>query len=283
MVREPSPLNGYLGADLPTTAFEPWPTAQLHVEWGRSAAKLAAERGDAVVVVDTLTFSTTVSTAVAAGAQVIALSRAHIAQLGGADVAAQTYGVPKPALLRDEAGAKLTLSPSSVTNLTPGDRVALVSLNGADVAGSARHAPALLVGSLRNRSAVARWCATALDRGTITRVTVVAAAEQWASTLDGVDGLRPSIEDWLGAGAIAHCAADMGVVLSAEAQAAAATFVATERYGLADWLRGSTTGRELIAKGFGADVDAAADLDADHAVPKLGTDGFFAAAGRPPG
>ncbi|MFE3003100.1 2-phosphosulfolactate phosphatase [Nocardia sp. NPDC059246] len=190
--------------------------------------------------------------------------------------------MPKPALLRDEAGAKLTLSPSSVTNLTRGDRVALVSLNGADIAGNARHAPALLVGSLRNRTAVAHWCAAALDRGPITRVTVVAAAEQWASTLDGVDGLRPSIEDWLGAGAIAHCAADTGMVLSAEAQAAA-TFAAAEQYGLTNWLRESTTGRELIAKGFSADVDAAADLDADHTVPKLAPDGFFTAADFPPG
>ncbi len=39
--------------------FEPWPAAHPHVEWGSQATRLAADRGDAVVVVDTPTVSMT--------------------------------------------------------------------------------------------------------------------------------------------------------------------------------------------------------------------------------
>ncbi|MFE2081431.1 hypothetical protein ACFW92_15735, partial [Streptomyces scopuliridis] len=46
-------------SDLPNAPFDPWPTTHLHVEWGSQAAQLAADRGDTVVGVDTLTFSTT--------------------------------------------------------------------------------------------------------------------------------------------------------------------------------------------------------------------------------
>ena len=54
------------------TEFDPWPDAQLHLDWGLDAARLAAERGDAVVIVDALSFSTTVVMAVALGAEVLA-------------------------------------------------------------------------------------------------------------------------------------------------------------------------------------------------------------------
>ncbi|WP_315770701.1 hypothetical protein [Rhodococcoides kroppenstedtii] len=40
------------------------------------------------------------------------------------------------------------------------------------------------------------------------------------------------------------------------------------------------TGRELVEKGFGADVGAAANIDEDYTVPMLAEDGFFTAAGR---
>ncbi|MGW3952279.1 2-phosphosulfolactate phosphatase [Streptomyces sp. NPDC004752] len=267
-------------SDLPSAPFEPWPTAQLHVEWGRQAARLAADRGDAVVVVDTLTFSTTVTMAVGRGAAVLALSRAEVARLGGPDGVARTYRVPPPALTRDRTDAKLTLSPSSVGNIVGGDEVALTSLNGAEIVRSARHAEVLLAGCLRNRTAVAQWCAHALTSGAVRRVTIIAAAERWSSVLDLTEGMRPGIEDWLGAGAIAAAAAARGVSLSTEAKAAASTYAVAERDGLDGWLRGSTTGRELIQKSFGPDIDEAARLDHDETVPRLDDRGFFLSADR---
>ncbi|MFE2500074.1 2-phosphosulfolactate phosphatase [Streptomyces scopuliridis] len=268
-------------SDLPNAPFDPWPTTHLHVEWGSQAAQLAADRGDTVVVVDTLTFSTTVTMAVSRGAAVLALSHAEVARLGGPDGVAQTYQVAPPALTQDGTDAKLTLSPSSVGNLISGDQVALTSINDADIVRSARHAAVLLAGCLRNRTAVARWCADALTGGVIRRVTVIAAASRWSSTLDLTDGMRPSVEDWLGAGAIAAAAEALGVSLSTEAKAAASTYAVAERDGLERWLRGSTTGREMIQKNFAPDIDEAARLDLDDTVPRLDSRGFFVTSDHP--
>lgn len=274
-------MHEFGASDLPRAPFEPWPAAHLHVEWGSQAAQLAADRGDAVVVVDTLTFSTTVTMAVSRGAAVLALSRAEVARLGGPDGVAQTYQVAPPALTQGGTDAYLTLSPSSVGNVACGDRVALTSINGADIVRSARHATMLLAGCLRNRSAVARWCASALTGDVIPRVTVIAAASRWSSMLTVPEGMRPSVEDWLGAGAIAAAAAALGVSLSTEAKVAALTYAVAERDGLDRWLRGSISGREMIQKNFASDIDEAARLDLDDTVPRLDGQGFFVTSDHP--
>lgn len=43
--------------------FDAWPDEQVHLEWGVTGAALAAERGDAVAVIDVLSFLTTMSIA----------------------------------------------------------------------------------------------------------------------------------------------------------------------------------------------------------------------------
>ena len=78
--------------------FDPWPDAELHVEWGQAAALLAAARGDAVVIIDVLSFSTTVSLAVDRGASVLALSRKEIDELGGPDAVAVRFDARSPAV-----------------------------------------------------------------------------------------------------------------------------------------------------------------------------------------
>ena len=95
---------------------------------------------------------------------------------------------------------------------------------------------------------------------------MIAAGEQWP---DG--GLRPSVEDLIGAGAI--LTASDPATLSPEARAAVAAF-RTVRARLDAALGESASGRELVAAGFGVDVQLAAELDATDIVPVL-VDGAF--------
>ncbi|WP_141277680.1 2-phosphosulfolactate phosphatase [Pseudonocardia hydrocarbonoxydans] len=80
----------------------------------------------------------------------------------------------------------------------------------------------------------------------------MAAGERWA---DGA--MRVAVEDAPGAGAIAASLDDR----SPEADAAVDLFVAARARGLRGVLGGLASGRELVADGFGADVDLAAELD----------------------
>jgi 2-phosphosulfolactate phosphatase len=235
--------------------FDPWPDVDVHVEWGEIGAREASARGHTVVVVDVLSFSTTVTMAIERGGRVMALGRGETAPL-------DTYALAKD---RRDDDARLTLSPASTARVRPGDRLALWSANGAAVVAACRSAPCVILGCLRNRTAAAAACRDAAH------VTVVACAERWSSVGIG-HGVRPSLEDWLGAGAIVS-ALD-GRTRSPEAAAAAETFeLGRER--ITEWLEGCTSGRELIAKGFPEDVALAAQLDDCAVVPTLAPDGFF--------
>jgi 2-phosphosulfolactate phosphatase len=241
--------------------FDPWPDAEVHVEWGEIGAREAGVRGNTVVVVDVLSFSTTVTMTVERGGRVMALGRGETAPV-------DTYALAKD---RRDADARLTLSPASTARVRRGDRLALWSANGAAVVAACRDAPTVLVACFRNRTAAAAACAAAA------RVTVVACAERWSSVGIG-HGVRPCLEDWLGAGAIVN--ALEGRTRSPEAEAAATTFE-HGRDRITQWLQTCTSGRELIAKGFPDDVDFAAQLDVSDVVPRLARDGFFDATSSP--
>ena len=84
--------------------------------------------------------------------------------------------------------------------------------------------------------------------------------ERWP---DG--GLRPAIEDLLGAGAVLEA---LGAEGSPEAQIAREAYRnAGDR--LPDLIRGSVSGRELIDAGWAADVETAMALNASMAAPLL--------------
>jgi 2-phosphosulfolactate phosphatase len=119
----------------------------------------------------------------------------------------------------------------------------------------------VVAGCLRNAAAVATGV------GTKETIVVIAAGERWD---DGT--LRPAIEDFLGAGAV--IASIPAKSRSPEAQVAANAFLAAESL-LGETVRGSMSGRELIDRGFAADVELAADLNASTTFPLL-TQGVFA-------
>jgi 2-phosphosulfolactate phosphatase len=226
---------------------------RVHIEWGATGAAALAPQCPVVVVCDVLSFSTTVSVAVAGGACI----RPHPWKDASAAALAEQVG----GLLAGARGSDVSLSPVSMRKVAAGTVVVLPSPNGAMCSlAAAGHGATVVAGCLRNAGAVARWCAA---RGV--DVGLVAAGEQWP---DGT--LRPAYEDWIGAGLIAADLADIAQ-LSPEAEAAA--LASQRRRPLAE----VASGVELVDAGFGEDVDAAEEIDADDVVPVL-VDGQFGAA-----
>ena len=107
--------------------FEPWPDSSVHVEWGATGAALAADRGDVVVVVDVLSFSTTLSVAVSRDFTCLVYSAAEIESLGGPAMAGIRLGARPLSKRRTFDPGQVSLSPASLLDAEPGqDRKAHV-------------------------------------------------------------------------------------------------------------------------------------------------------------
>jgi 2-phosphosulfolactate phosphatase len=252
-----------------------WPGRQVHVEWGRAGLEQATARGDGIVIVDVLSFSTLVALVTERGAVVRALAPDDIAALGGRDAVARRFEAYVAGEKRGDAEARVTLSPSSATRVEADDRLVVPSLNGGMLTSNAAAAPFAIVACLRNAVAVGRFVAAALRLGLVDRVTIVAAGEQWKQTYVGRERSRVATEDWLGAGAIAAECRARDASLSSEAELAARSYEAS-RHDLHAVVATSVTGRELIDIGFDSDVALAASVGVDGGVPWLQRDGFIA-------
>ena len=228
-------------------------------EWGMAGVEAWRSRASAFVIVDVLSFSTAVSIAVDRGATIIPFpygdpdtAASAAARLGA--VAAS----PRRAL-----GGQLSLSPSSLRQLDRGARVLLPSPNGSRLSLGTGEVPTIC-GSLRNISAVAEAAREVAKDGVI---AVIAAGERWPD-----ESLRPCVEDWLGAGAIIEA---LDGIETPEATLARLSF----SVGVEDinaLVRGSISGRELIDRGFEADVDIALEVESSASIPIL-TDGAYRA------
>ncbi|WES62944.1 2-phosphosulfolactate phosphatase [Microbacter sp. GSS18] len=163
-----------------------------------------------------------------------------------------------------------------------GERVLLdddahaVSLNGAPIVGRAAETAGLvMLGCLRNASAVAQAIADEQDRrGERTSVAVIAAGERIGSDVHAP--VRFAVEDLLGAGAVIDALAEHGIDhTSPEAAAAGESF-----RGLGGSMRhliaASGSGQELIGLGEQDDVLHATEVDVDVTVPVLDA-GYFRA------
>jgi 2-phosphosulfolactate phosphatase len=247
-------------SDVGDGAFEPWPAASVHVEWGHTGAALAAERGDLCVIVDVLSFSTTMAIATEAGGVALAYSGAELDAMGGPSSAERQLRAVVIGKERAFVPGRYTLSPASLRSVSAGERIVFTSLNGAASTAAAEASPEVLIGSLRNRTATAAAVAAHLRDTTAARCTIVACGEQWTSH-SSHSGLRPAAEDWLGAGAIARELRNAGFDLSVEAELAASAFDQASAH-LARMLSECVSGRELIERGFAEDVALAAEIDA---------------------
>lgn len=233
---------------------------ECRIEWGKRGAREAAERGDITIIVDVLSFSSTVVSAVNKGAIIYPYPPNLDGKLYAKKLGAEYI------LGRKEAAiiGRPTLSPVSFNEQHINQKYVLSSLNGAFCSWIATKVPALLIGSLLNFSAVAN-VANQLREQTNANITVIPCGELWNEMRENEDGLRPSIEDYLGAGAVLSV---LNGTKSPEAEVCIGAFLhSKDRIKELLWECGS--GRELRQKGFEEDVLHCSQMNFYNTVPVL--------------
>ncbi|MGG3564805.1 2-phosphosulfolactate phosphatase [Neobacillus rhizosphaerae] len=238
---------------------------ECRVEWGRRGAREAAERGDIIIIVDVLSFSSTVISALRKGAIIYPYPRT----LDGKKFAEKIGG--EFILGRVEAAriGSPTLSPVSFSKDHTNKKYVLTSLNGANCTWIASQVPSLLIGSLLNAESVAA-AANHLQKQTRANITVIPCGEQWESSKEYEDTLRPAIEDYLGAGAILSY---LEGKKSPEAELCMTSFLHSKDK-LNDLIWDCGSGRELRGRGYEADVNHCCRLNVYQTVPLLNKDHF---------
>ncbi|MFJ9316134.1 2-phosphosulfolactate phosphatase [Pimelobacter simplex] len=221
---EPAPASDTEGVAAARARAHAQAGRQVRLEWGPTGGAAISADADIAVVVDVLSFTTTLTIATARG------TRVH--PFAWKDERAAAYARERDAVLavgRFEArelghgggrgsgrgggrghggrvAAPPSLSPAQLLDAVPVPRLVLPSPNGSSIcaalagagagAGTGLGVGLQVVGaSLRNRTAVARWLAPRIAAGA--RVALVPAGERWP---DG--SLRPAVEDLWGAGAV---------------------------------------------------------------------------------
>jgi 2-phosphosulfolactate phosphatase len=226
---------------------------RIRAEWGEAGVDALASGCAVLIIVDVLSFTTSVDIAVERGARILPLRRDD-------EVAAAAAALTAGAAL---ATSRAEWRPSALLEVRPGTLLAVSSPNGATLCSRAATSGTLvLAGCLRNATAVAALAASLADGRPI---GVVPGGERWGIH-DGP--LRPSVEDYLGAGAIVAALLDLGLgPASPEAELAATAYRATRDVPAA--LAGCASGRELIARGDLDDVELAAQVGASSVAPRL--------------
>jgi 2-phosphosulfolactate phosphatase len=227
------------------------------MDWGAEGLAALAQQCAVLVLVDVLSFTTSVDIAVGRGARIVPLPMA--------DDAAVARARAGGAVIAGERG--WTLRPASLLDIPAGTRLAVPSPNGATLCVRAVDAGAtVFAGCLRNASAVAL---AAVEAAGGRPIGVLACGERW-----GVRNgpLRPAVEDLIGAGAVIAelLAAGVGPASPEALVAAGALRTATEQPGgVAGLLTECVSGRELIGWDHGADVALAAQREVSGVAPRL--------------
>ncbi len=232
----------------------------LRFDWGLPGAEAIVAGVDVAVVVDVLSFTTTLSVAADAGIDVLPYSWNDESAVDYARDADAVLAVRRSVARKGQ----ISLSPKTIRETEAPSRLVLPSPNGSTIAFALASQVAVCVGaSLRNASAVADWIVH--EHGPGSRVAIVASGEKWPG-----GELRPAVEDLWGAGAVvtALTAAGWNDRISPEARMAADAWAAVAD-SIEDRLRDCSSGRELIVMGFPHDVAIASELDDSDTVPVL--------------
>ena len=220
-------------------------TYDIRCEWGEKGISVLAPVCDVLVIVDILSFSTSLDIAVS--------KHAVVYPYRWKDEGVYTYAEEMCAEVADRQNSNgFNLSPGSLGNLPDNARLVLPSPNGSMITLAAGSTP-VLAGCFRNCRAVAR---SAMKGGR--KIGVVPAGERWED-----NSLRPCFEDLAGAGAIIN---HLEGTLSPEAEVAKLIFENCKD-SLAEKLRNCGSGKEKRAKNEARDIDLSADLDVSECVP----------------
>ena len=227
---------------------------ELRCEWGWQGVSQLAPISDVIIIVDILSFSTSVEIATNQGAVIFPYQ--------WRDLSASDYAQQVQAELADrerKPSSGYSLAPSSLVNIAAGTKLVLPSPNGATLSLHTKAIPTI-AGCLRNAEAVAYFAQRYGNK-----IAVVPAGEKWS---DG--SLRPAIEDLIGAGAILSY---LKGGLSPEAETAVTVF-SRWRDELLFVLNKSISGQELINGGFSQDVELAAVLNSSNCIPLLSNNAY---------
>lgn len=195
------------------------PAHALRMDWGSTGAETISAGCHVAVVVDVLSFTTTLTVAADRGVTVYPYPWRDDRAAQFADDHDATLSVG-----RSQASAgQVSLSPRSVRTAPSLQRLVLPSPNGSTICCLlTRTTCDVIAVSLRNRLAAAEWLLARRVQNPTLRVAVIAAGERWPD-----QSLRPAVEDFWGAGALIESLRTAGWPnISPEAHTAAAAFLA---------------------------------------------------------
>ena len=227
----------------------------VRCEWGLEGLKLLVPISDVVIIVDVLSFSTSVDIACSNGAKVYPCK--------WKDEKALEYALSKDAILaKPRSKTELSLSPYSLENILSGTNIVLPSPNGSSLS-LATGDVLTICGCLRNYRSVAEYANRHGER-----ISVIPAGEKWP---DG--SIRFALEDIFGAGAILS---RLKGNLSPEAELAVNIYHSLHNKET-DTLLNCISGIELVEKGYEVDVYLAADINVSECVPVLKDQAYISA------
>jgi 2-phosphosulfolactate phosphatase len=225
----------------------------INCEWGLKGIEKFKRISDAIIIVDVLSFSTSVDIALG--------NEAVIFPYRFKDETSYLYARQVHAELASFSRSKdkYSLSPESLTKIEKGTKLILPSPNGAELALSTGSVPTLCA-CLRNCKSVAEY---AMSLGE--NILVIPTGEKWE---DGSH--RFAVEDCIGAGAVISF---LKGNLSAESKTALHIFNSFKD-NLFEIISACVSGAALIKRGFEEDITLACQFNVSKTVPVLEDNSF---------
>ena len=220
----------------------------IRFEWGLDGVETLIESSDVIIIIDSLSFSTSIEIAVSQGAMVFPYN-GDLKKIN--TYASKVHATP---VNQKRSLDHLSLPPASLKNLPSGTRLILPSLNGSILSAMTNKLPTLTA-CFRNASAVAR-AAQQIGK----KICVIAAGEKWNN-----GNIRFAVEDLIGAGALISQLNGKKSPEAISCQNAYHPLV----HDLHHFLSQCSSGKELIEAGFSQGVYLAAALNCSQKAPIL--------------